>query len=155
MRNRVREVLLLGLLLKCFVGLSGCSSGPTSINPPSGPVGMEVCFDPAPAQFVSPLGGETCGWYVVVGMAWANPPSYHPVGYVYENCFEIPSTLNLREALYPYEPVTHEVAPGDVLKIRVEADLGVMLYGWWCNTRSMPTPFYEIGAKTGTFTVTE
>jgi hypothetical protein len=84
-----------------------------------------------------------------------DPADYQYFAYLTENCFEIPSALELRNPEPPYELVLHEVAPGDVLRIRVEPDLGVLLFGWWCNTKPMPTPSSTIGAKTGTFTVTE
>ena len=148
----MREFFCVGPLLLCLVALSGCSPGPTSIDPPSGPVGTEVCFDPAPPLFETYL-GETCGWFVRVGMDPAVPALYDYVGYVRDNCFEIPSWLQIVEPFPPFDFWDHDVSPGDVLKIYVAPDWGALLFGY-CR-QPLGIQVMNIGARVGTFTVTE
>ena len=70
------------------VGLVGCT---TNITPPSGPIGTEVCFDPAPFRFIDATGSELCGWSVWMEAA---DTSLLEVGTTDDKCFNIPATCS-------------------------------------------------------------
>ena len=85
-RVAIRRLWAVCSILLFAVGLVGCT---TNITPPSGPVGTEVCFDPAPFTFVDDVERTPCPWHV-----WMETPdgeSFIEVGETYDKCFDIPA----------------------------------------------------------------
>jgi hypothetical protein len=91
--------------------LVGCE---TTVIPPSGPVGTEICFDPMPNTAYQPgYPGEVidCGWWVEFrGDLQAG--------------FKTVSTYTWEECL----PVPDDFLPGDQLRVTVTGDTG---YGYF------------------------
>ncbi len=127
--------LLLAVLL---AGICGCSPEPTEIDPPSGPVGTQVCFNPTPPRFVG-VTGETCGWYVVLTSHSGYDTAFDRF-YTYENCFELPSG---------------EFFAGDVVTVEVHPDWYAGLAAYWCDAAFPQPPLDGLGVLYGTFLVTE
>ena len=90
----VRRLWTVCSILLFAVGLVGCT---TNITPPSGPVGTEVCFDPAPFTFIDPTPpGELCPW--IVSFDLPDEPSFRPYPIYTDNtCFTIPSDYPVGE----------------------------------------------------------
>ena len=115
-----------------IAALIGCT---TNITPSSGPVGTEICFDPAPIRGDGYVGGEliTCGW-------WVYFLSGDTLGstYTYENCVDIPT----------------QFSPGDEISITINGDWGGGLKCEWIDyyTDIPWVPGYKLF---GSFVVTE
>ena len=104
----MRGLRMFGLIL-IVGGFIGCT---TNITPPSGPVGTEVCFDPAPITLFQ-LGGDEiypCGWFVDF-----ESEDDAICGYTYETCIQIPSDP-------PY------FSPGEEILITITGDTGYGLF---------------------------
>lgn len=86
MEATVGRDLRRAVLVVFAAGLIGCT---TNITPPSGPVGTEVCFDPAPFTSIDQLSGALCPWDVVL---WPDD-DLHALPKIYsdDKCFNIPS----------------------------------------------------------------
>jgi hypothetical protein len=95
----VRRLWTVCSILLFAVGLVGCT---TNITPPSGPVGTEVCFNPAPFTFIDYQTGQLCPW--ILWFRLPDEPSFRPYPIYTDNkCFTIPSD-------YPFGEYTVTVA---------------------------------------------
>jgi hypothetical protein len=82
----IRRLWAVCSILLFAVGLVGCT---TNITPPSGPVGTEVCFDPAPFTFVAYQTYQLCPWTVL--FRFPDEPSFLPDPIPTDDqCFTLP-----------------------------------------------------------------
>ena len=89
----VRQLWTVCSVLLFAVGLVGCT---TNITPPSGPVGTEVCFNPAPFTWIEYETGQLCPWKVWFDLP--DEPSFMPSPISTDNkCFTIPSDYPVGE----------------------------------------------------------
>jgi hypothetical protein len=89
----IRRLWTVCSILLFAVGLIGCT---TNFTPPSGPVGTEVCFDPAPFTFVDYTSGQLCPWIVLFEIP--DEPSFNPYPiFPDDKCFTIPSDYPVGE----------------------------------------------------------
>ena len=137
MKTSLQSSFALLLLVLCL-GICGCSPEPTNIDPPSGPAGTQVCFNPTPPRFVGVTGG-TCGWYVVLASHSGYDTAFHRF-YAYENCFEM---------------TPDEFSAGDVVTVEVHPDWYAGLFAYWCDAAFPQPPLDRLGVLHGTFIVTE
>jgi len=110
----IRRLWAVCSMLLFAVGLVGCT---TNITPPSGPVGTEVCFDPAPFTFVDYQTLQLCPWIVLFELP--DEPSFNPYPiFPDDKCFTIPSD-------YPVGEYTVAVAG----QMGLGCDLTMWVYG--------------------------
>jgi hypothetical protein len=115
-------------------GLVGCGKT-MHIAPLSGPVGTNVCFNPAPPTgFDSTL--ERCGWFIELQKdgttQWAE--------YTVDQCFTMPSNIGF--------------LPGDEIFVEVTGDWGQI--GFECGFQKVEVPeLLSLYQYYGTFLLTE
>ncbi len=118
-----------------LLSIALCMGCTTNLTPPSGPVGTEVCFDPAPINGWAFGAGDEhipCGWWV-----YFDSGDVQGSAYTYEPCVEIPEYF----------------APGDEISIRINGDEGGIKCSWVDVFQRIPwVPGYTLF---GSFSVTE
>lgn len=105
------------------LGLLGCT---TNITPPSGPVGTEVCFSPAPFTWFGTDGGMEyelflCPWHVTLTLH--RDGSYLHYIPTDGQCFNIPASTE-----YPTPSV---VSAGDEFTVEVYGAMGFACEPWF------------------------